>query len=375
MSFDLEAEVYRALEPAAESPSRTCGAWTWTATCFWSTGLAGSLGSIRRLTRPNSSARGAGLHGTSGNLAPGNGTGRSAPASAQSEPSKRNQLDQVAGIRKVFEEQDAAEPIDALARFSLEFLESKVPEYDGEPVLVQGDTGPGNFMYKDGRSPRSSTGSSPTIGDPMDDIAWLSWRATQHSFPDFPARLREYEALIGIEVDDDRVRYYRVNACARLGPRFGWADMGEAAGRRRARQAAGAPPAESDRTADGSGLIMSMLHRRMVLTALAEAIRPGPSRARRRRGGNAQGAQCLLRHDPRASCRSWSRESRSPRCATMAKGIARQVKYLKEIDRNGAFFDQQELAEWPAPRRASPNRRAGPAPPRRGCSRGTGAHR
>jgi hypothetical protein len=31
--------------------------------------------------------------------------------------------------------------------------------------------------------------------------------------------------------------------------------------------------------------------------------------------------------------------------ANLAKGAARQVKYLKEIDRNGAFFEHQELAE------------------------------
>ena len=30
------------------------------------------------------------------------------------------------------------------------------------------------------------------LGDPMDDIAWLSLRATQEPLPDFPARLREY---------------------------------------------------------------------------------------------------------------------------------------------------------------------------------------
>ena len=38
------------------------------------------------------------------------------------------------------------------------------------------------------------------VGDPMDDIAWLSWRATQQGWPDFPARLREYEAASGVAV-------------------------------------------------------------------------------------------------------------------------------------------------------------------------------
>jgi aminoglycoside phosphotransferase (APT) family kinase protein len=49
------------------------------------------------------------------------------------------------------------------------------------------------------------------IGDPMDDIAWLSWRATQHGWPDFPARLREYED-VSDHRDPDRAKYYRLNA-------------------------------------------------------------------------------------------------------------------------------------------------------------------
>ena len=256
---------------------------------------------------------------------------------------REHQLDQLVGIRKVFEEQDKVQPIDALARLSLEFLESKVPDFDGEPVLVQGDTGPGNFMYENGRVTAIIDWELAHLGDPMDDVAWLSWRATQHSFPDFPARLREYEVLSGITVDDTRVRYYRVNACARLGPRFGLADMGESAERRRARQATGSA-SETDRTADGSGLIMSMLHRRMVLTALAEAIHM-----------DLPGRQVVEETAPKEHNAYYDAilgqlQTMVPRiedrtAATLAKGVARQVKYLKEIDRNGAFFEHQELGE------------------------------
>ena len=67
-----------------------------------------------------------------------------------------------------------------------------------------------------------------------------------------------------------RVRYYRLNACARLGPRFGLADMGE--GTTRPLGPAGAVDAAVDRYADGSGMVMNMLHRRMRLTAQADAI-------------------------------------------------------------------------------------------------------
>jgi hypothetical protein len=170
----------------------------------------------------------------------------------------------------------------------------------------------------------------------MDDIAWLSWRATQHSFPDFPARLREYERLTGTEVDDDRVRYYRVNAIARLGPTFGLPPM----------SGAGAPisgvQAGNERSADGSLFIMGMLHRRMVLTALAElAGMPVPPRAVEDEAepephngmydGLLDNMSAIV---PRIEDRS---------AAAVVKGVARHLKYLKEIDRNGRVFEAQEL--------------------------------
>ena len=112
-----------------------------------------------------------------------------------------HQRDQLAGIEALFEREDREVPIDALARAQLEHLLHHVPDHDGEPVLVQGDTGPGNFMYADGRVTAIVDWELAHVGDPMDDIAWLSWRATQQGWPDFPARLREYEAASGIEVD------------------------------------------------------------------------------------------------------------------------------------------------------------------------------
>src|SRR3546814_7789397 len=109
----------------------------------------------------------------------------------------------------------------------------------------------------------------------MDDIAWLSWRTTQHGFTHFPDRIREYEELSGIPVDEARVRYYRLNAFGRLGPSFGLADMGH----RRAMGLDSGEPLEVNRAADGSALILSTLHRRMRLDATSDAMGlPRPSR-------------------------------------------------------------------------------------------------
>ncbi len=90
------------------------------------------------------------------------------------------------------------------------------PPTTDRPVLVQGDTGPGNFMYADGRVTAVVDWELAHCGDPMDDIAWLSLRATQEPFTDFPTRLREYAALSGNAIDVARVRYYRVMAETKL---------------------------------------------------------------------------------------------------------------------------------------------------------------
>jgi aminoglycoside phosphotransferase len=275
------------------------------------------------------------------------GRWHSVPARALDLPSfgpirtvREHQEEQLAGIRAFFEREDRVQPIDPLARAQLDHLLHHVPDVDGEPVLVQGDTGPGNFMYEGRRVSAIVDWELAHVGDPMDDIAWLSWRATQQGWPDFPARLREYEAASGIAVDPARVRYYRLNACARLGPRFGLADMGE--GTTRPLGPVGAVDAAVDRYADGSGLVMNMLHRRMRLTAQAEALgielpgrtvpdeAPPLPHAGLYENVLGQLRDVVERVDDRA-------------VSNLAKGAARQVKYLKELDRNRALFEAREL--------------------------------
>lgn len=273
----------------------------------------------------------------------------STPASALDLPSfqpakgaRDHQQDQLAGIRRLFETADAEAPIDEIARASLDFLEREIPDYDAPAVLCQGDTGPGNFIYAGDKVLGVIDWELAHLGDPMDDIAWLSWRATQHGFPDFPERLREYEALSGVTVVPERVHYYRVNACARLGPAFGLADMGRARELRR-RQGGGAE-ADNDRTADGSQMVMTMLHRRMRLQALGMALgldlppREPAELAEPR--GHAAIYDNLLRQLQVMVPRIEDRQA-----SNLAKGMARQIKYLKAVDRDGALFERQELAE------------------------------
>ena len=265
------------------------------------------------------------------------------PSYKPARTARAHQLEQLDGVRKLFAEEDAQAPIDEIARVSLDYLEKQIPDYDGPAVLCQGDTGPGNFIYKGDRVLGVIDWELAHLGDPMDDIAWLSWRATQHGFPDFPARLREYEALSGIKVVPQRVRYYRVNAGARLGPAFGLADMGRAADLRRRRHGENAP-AENDRTRDGGQMVMSMLHRRMRLQALGEALGMDlPSRAPAETAPPREHA--ALYDNVLRQLQAMVPMIAEPKAAAMAKGVARQIKFLREVDRDGTLFERQEMSD------------------------------
>lgn len=229
--------------------------------------------------------------------------------------------------------------LDPLVEWSIEWLRDNVPSSDGHVVLVQGDTGPGNFLYEGSKVTGIIDWELAHLGDPMDDIAWLSWRAIQHGFPDFPQRMREYEQKSGELVDEARVLYYRLNAFTRLGPWFGLADMGE-------------PNPYHDaihdprniRAADGSVLIFATLHRRMRIEATAAAW-----------GIELPPREVLIDGVVRDHAAMYDRileqlsiiaaESGDRGASSLAKGVARQVKYLKEVDRFGNSFDEIERDE------------------------------
>ena len=222
--------------------------------------------------------------------------------------------------------------VDPALAFSLRWLRRNVPDYDGPPVLVQGDTGPGNFMYRGGRVTAVVDWELAHLGDPMDDIAWLSLRSTQEPFTDFPTRLREYEALSGNPIDQARVHYYQVMAETKLQV------MGH-------RPGGGGGDGSGDGGGGdvGNGFIYGMLHRRLWLEALASAtdseLTPAEEpRARERRNHDWMYDAVLsqLRDVivPRTS---------DPLAAQRGKGIARIIKYLAQVDTYGAAYEAYEL--------------------------------
>ena len=238
--------------------------------------------------------------------------------------------DEIANMRRRATRADGS--IDSLVRLSLDWLERNVPAYEEPVVFVQGDTGPGNFMYENGHVTAVVDWELSHFGDPMDDIAWLSLRTVQDTFTHFPDRLREYEDLSGNTIDAARVWYYRLFAETRLVVELG---------RRRREQH------ETEGRATGGA-------RRRERPHLRDAAPPAHDRSARERDG------------PRARVRSSCRASRlrepwhalydstldnlqvivpridDPLASQWTKGVARVLKYLKEIDRSGRAFDDAE---------------------------------
>jgi aminoglycoside phosphotransferase (APT) family kinase protein len=222
--------------------------------------------------------------------------------------------------------------IDPLMAVCLDWLERNVPDYQGPVVLVQGDTGPGNFLYEDGHVTALVDWELAHFGDPMDDIAWLSLRTAQDTFTYLPDRLTEYERLSGHSIDPARVWYYRLFAETRLTTSSRGA-AGGAAGR------AARPEAPRD---PGNGLIYGMLHRRLTLEALGRVagIDLGPVTMP---PDGAPEEHHYIYDSCLAALEAVVPRIDDPLGSQWSKGVARAIKYLKEIDLSGPAFAAAEL--------------------------------
>jgi aminoglycoside phosphotransferase (APT) family kinase protein len=246
-------------------------------------------------------------------------------------------LDEIALMRR--RATDGRGVIDPLVRIALDWLERNVPDDVAPVVLVQGDTGPGNFLYHEGRVTAVLDWELAHLGDPMDDIAWLSLRTVQDTFTHFPDRLREYEALSGHRVDPERVWYYRLFAETRLTtarPASSPADPG-------ADEGSGEQPVVGD---IGNGIIYGMLHRRLTMEALLHVTGLEPARVDPSREVEPDTAEWHAQYDRvLGSLQVIVPRIEDPLANQWAKGVGRMVKYLQEADTYGRPFGRAELAD------------------------------
>jgi aminoglycoside phosphotransferase (APT) family kinase protein len=226
---------------------------------------------------------------------------------------------QIAIWEKLYRETDS---IDPLIEYALRWLLKNIPAVKGLPRLVHGDAGPGNFLFSKNKVTALIDWELAHLGDPLEDLAWLSMRTTLEPFPDFVACLREYEAEMGEPVDLGRVRYHRVFVQWHVAI-IRHRDHGE------------------DRA---NSLISRALNRRLLVLAVAQAsgvalppfVRLDASDTPHSREFDS--ALTLLR-DSVAPAVS------DPFGAAKVKSVARLVKYLRQCDRLADAADAAERAD------------------------------
>ena len=237
----------------------------------------------------------------------------------------RNVFDHVLAELDVWEGRlDHSGRAEPFLRACFAWLRANNPAVDGPPSLVQGDTGPGNFLHDGHRLTALLDFELAHFGDPMEDLAWIGTRNAQDPVPDFDALLTAYERAGG-HVDIARIRYHFVLAELRIAVLS-------------IERASHAPSPEAD---VGSGLIYGTLHTRLTAEALATATAttlPDPPPDDTTDSDATPYFDAVL-HQLRTIIVPAVDD---PFAAQRAKSTARVLKYLREVERAG---DRPAVAE------------------------------
>jgi aminoglycoside phosphotransferase (APT) family kinase protein len=105
------------------------------------------------------------------------------------------------------------EPV-PLITFACRWLRRNVPRKVVEPVLVQGDTGPGNLLFHEGRVSALVDFELAHISDPMTDLACVRSRDLYYPIDRFAERVARYSELSGREIDFESLFFYNVKTQA-----------------------------------------------------------------------------------------------------------------------------------------------------------------
>ncbi len=104
---------------------------------------------------------------------------------------------------------------DPLVRFAHRWLARNAPTSMPRTAFLQGDTGPGNFLHDGERVRALIDWEFSHVGDPLEDLAWVAFRAGLQPFGDLTRFYRRYGELSRIRFDRERVLYYRVGVLFR----------------------------------------------------------------------------------------------------------------------------------------------------------------
>jgi aminoglycoside phosphotransferase (APT) family kinase protein len=104
-----------------------------------------------------------------------------------------------------------------LAAFGKRWLHNHLPAHVPATVLLQGDTGPANFMFDENGVTALVDWEWGHYGDPMEDLGniWLRDYFYPSSGGDLAPYFQHYAKHSGFELDATRIHYYRVHQLVR----------------------------------------------------------------------------------------------------------------------------------------------------------------
>lgn len=96
--------------------------------------------------------------------------------------------------------------------YALQWLDRFTPDRVLGTVIVQGDTGPGQFIFRDGQVVAIVDWEYAHWGCPMEDLAEIRQRDLLYPFGDMKKRFAVYEEASGIPIDMELIYYYTVRS-------------------------------------------------------------------------------------------------------------------------------------------------------------------
>jgi aminoglycoside phosphotransferase (APT) family kinase protein len=124
-------------------------------------------------------------------------------------------LGEVRTLQKMLAARNRAARPEPLATFGAAWLGRNVPATVDRTVLVQGDTGPANFLFEGDRVTAIVDWEWAHMGDPMEDLGNITAREFFHPSGNLAPLFRRYAERSGHDVSLDSVRYYRVQQFVR----------------------------------------------------------------------------------------------------------------------------------------------------------------
>ena len=217
---------------------------------------------------------------------------------------------------------------DPILQLALTWLAANVPADRGAAVVVHGDAGPGNFLFRGDDVVALVDWELSHLGDPAEDIAQIWVRSLIQPFVPIGEVVSAYEAASGTPVDIARVKYHRL-----------YFQLGFSVAANVTEVAQGRPPAAST----GAALLYGTMHRRVIVESLAEltGTRLADAHLPDVPPGWADAGYAAALDDLRDDILPCLTDQRA---ATKAKALARMIKYWRMRDRCGAAFDAAEVA-------------------------------